>query len=408
MIRLILTALVFITFVFPKAGFKVSGFPLYASLLSMAIFQVIGLRECLRSIKEALWVASLLSAFLVFLALNANYIGSSSLPLVQIFGYVIALTAMPVFFGARSVELYYRNAEGILRFAFWIIVVYSFLQKVFGDYALVVPGLTANYQDATTPNFLSEKNNMIWGIGYLKATSTYQNGNLYGVNLLLIGFLYISSLRRQFKSFAIALVAMGLSCILTASASVYLGFAAGALHLALSYKGGARAAILLVIATALVGVPLVAVMLSGDSIIFSILQERILNRDLTQGGGRVVKVVGYLDALIEDPLVLFTGMLFYPRVFSEIYEITYLSALQMFGLFVSMSFGLFVAIKSFMLRKTVYFTPIVAYLVAAVSDGASWLPPTMTNFFLVLGICHAWKSVADSRMTHSLKVSARK
>jgi len=379
-----------VTLVFPKAGIKVGGFPIYISILSMLILQAWSIPCVLRRIENVGLVGAVLGSFLLFFVLNANSVGYQYLAAPQIFAYLAALSSFVVLFAAYDMEVRWSVIKGMIGWCFWVLVMYAFAQKIFGDYVVVVPGLTANYQDAMSPDFLAEKSNMIWGLGYLKATSTYQNGNLFGVNIILIGFAYISILREQSRRFILTLCVMGLACLLTASVSVFMGFAAGCLHLLLSYKGGVRSAVLASFAAMCFGVPVALYVLFGDSLIATILQERLLNRDLSQGGGRVIKVIGYLEDVGREPELLFSGMLFHPRAFAEIYEITSLSMIQMFGVVVSTAFATFVLLKAWALRGSIYLTPIVAYLGASLSDGAAWLPPTLTNFFIILGACTAW------------------
>lgn len=392
--------LLVITFAFPKAGLKLGGFPLYLSLLSMFAFQLWGAACVLKSRANLLVCGAIIGSILLFFAMSASSFAHASLPSAQISAYLAALSTFIVYFGAVRMESVLMIGRQVIGVCFWFLVLYAFLQKTFGDYAVVVPGLTANYQEAVTPGFLADKNNMIWGLGYLKATSTYQNGNLFGVNLLLIGFAYIAILRERGARFILPLGVMGLACLLTASASVFIGFAVGCMHLLVSFKAGARSAVFVSIAALAIGFPLFAYIAFGDNLLATILQERLLNRDLTEGGGRVVKVVAYLEALGRDPGLLFTGMLFYSRPFSEIYEITYLSMLQMFGIVVTTVYLAFVGFRTFALRRTIYLTPVLAYLGAGLSDGASWLPPTMTNFFLVLGICTAWMMKSRALAIH--------
>lgn len=73
----------------------------------------------------------------------------------------------------------------------WLIIVstiavcfYGLLQKFFGHYRVMIPGITISYADSLIPNVFSFKSNS-WG-SLLKITSTFQNGNIFGTFLTMV------------------------------------------------------------------------------------------------------------------------------------------------------------------------------------------------------------------------------
>ncbi|MCS5785167.1 hypothetical protein LNO02_19445 [Klebsiella variicola subsp. variicola] len=176
-------------------------------------------------------------------------------------------------------------------------------------------------QDALTPNFLAGKNNMIWGMNYLKATSTYQNGNLFGANLLLIGFAVIANYITDKKKIIVPMTLLAITVLLTASASVYLGMAAAVIWMVFFSRNRNSASIIAVFFGGLFLAIIAIAILSTDNIFSQLIYERVLNRDLSAGGGRMEKINDYVEHISQTPWLLINGMLFYNKPFLEVYEI---------------------------------------------------------------------------------------
>lgn len=383
--------LLFFTFTIPKAGAKIGGFPLYVSLFSSLYFFASGLVSILRNTREIFFLLIPLGWFLIILFVGSMGVISD----VSLFdyhvdngglvGYISSFFAFVCFYGALKIRNYDKWKSYIV-VIFYMLVFYALMQKLFGDYNVVIPGVTANLQDSLTPNFLQNKNNMIWSIGYLKVTSTYQNGNLFGVNLLLLGFTVIANCHVEKKNYIFPLSCLVITIVLTASVSVYFGLVIAFVYM-MSMRGSRS---LLLIALVFLSVFFIIVMLT-DNIISHMISERLINRDLTEAGGRSDKVIEYLVAIKENPALLIFGMLFYKNEFSQIYEILPFSLLQIFGAPLFIFLVCFYLLKLAPLFKTPYILPFIAYFSASLSDGAFWLPPTATNMCVIMGLCTLWK-----------------
>ena len=388
-------ALLFITFAIPKAGAKIGGFPLYISLLSSMYFMFMGVLHALARPKELLLaLIPLILLLLSFLINQSSYnalffSGSPFLPLSSQIAYISSMFAFFCYYGALGIN----NADNwkrYLKVIFYILVIYALMQKIIGDYTVVIPGITANFQDAVTPNFLADKNNMIWGIHYLKATSTYQNGNVFGANLLLIGFAVIANLRNELKGTIVPLALLGIVVLLTASASIYLGMIGALLWMFFTAEKKSPMALIIMLLVIVASVVMFLILLNTDNIFSKIIYERLVNRDLSQGSGRIEKIIYYIDIITEHPLILLNGMLSYNRTFYEIYEVLPASIAQIFGVPMMLYFLSFIFLKLKPLLRSPYILPFVAYFCASLSDGAFWLPPTATNLFILMGLCTVW------------------
>lgn len=387
--------LLFITFAIPKAGAKIAGFPLYISLISSFYFMLLGIVEILKKKFDIFYLLLPMIFMLIIVFFNQfsftvfHYSGGPYLNITSIIAYVISMFAFLCYYGALGI----KNTDAWkkkLSHVFYLLISYALLQKIFGDYTVVIPGITANFQDAMTANFLADKSNMIWGIGYLKATSTYQNGNLFGANLLLIGFAVIANLKADSKKIIMPLSLLSIVVLLTASASIYFGLIVALAWMFFTSKTKSTGSLLILLFGLVLLIMAIAVVFSTDNIFSKIIYERIINRDLTQGSGRIEKIISYLDIISENPWVLVNGMLFFNKTFYEIYEVLPAAILQVFGLPMLFSFTFFLCVKVRKLFGTPYILPFVAYFSASLSDGAFWLPPTATNLFIILGMCTIW------------------
>ncbi|HBX9956582.1 TPA: hypothetical protein MIO20_23565 [Klebsiella variicola] len=231
---------------------------------------------------------------------------------------------------------------------------------------------------------------MIWGMNYLKATSTYQNGNLFGANLLLIGFAVIANYITDKKKIIVPMTLLAITVLLTASASVYLGMAAAVIWMVFFSRNRNSASIIAVFFGGLFLAIIAIAILSTDNIFSQLIYERVLNRDLSAGGGRMEKINDYVEHISQTPWLLINGMLFYNKPFLEVYEILPGAILQIFGISMLAFFVAFIISKIRIFFSSPYILPFIAYFSASLSDGAFWLPPTATNVFIIMGLCTLW------------------
>ena len=75
----------------------------------------------------------------------------------------------------------------IIVYGFWFICLYSLLQYVIGINKCAIPGLTVNlsdYQQYGEYWYMTKSNGT--QLDEVKIVSTYQNGNLFGIGVLII------------------------------------------------------------------------------------------------------------------------------------------------------------------------------------------------------------------------------
>lgn len=385
---------------FPKGGIKINGIPLTWGYL--LIFGFAG----------ALIPRYLLSLFATPLVLDTSLVVFLQLPFlalvglsflihgVENFGFAISLIVsfaiLPfVFLKLFSTEIDGSNFEFLLKLIRYAIIFVSFYgillffyRIVFGEF-IEIPYLTVNSDDV---GGLDDKHINRGGI--FKLISTYNNGNIYGICILMLLPLFETIEKRAFYRYVVRI-----SLVLTLSRTVWLGML---LHQLTYHVFVLRVPYRLVVKNIIYS--LVDFRVRKDNFIFvqkfiffSIVffgalyyislqigsgVEFLFDRDL---GGRV------------DQFSVLTGISFFPnRPFDQISEIVYLSVLDEFGLLGFLLF--FVAILSPLL---VYFltsrggggilnrsivSGLVLYLALAFSDGAMLFIPVMSFYWFLASL----------------------
>ncbi|MCZ2497705.1 hypothetical protein GN316_13145 [Xylophilus sp. Kf1] len=376
-----------ITLAIPKAGGKLGGLPLYLSLLSMVYFIFRGAFLALKSRDGRQAFLILVFVVALFLLGNIQNLASeNSASASEVLSYILPGISFFAFYAGVGVRIESYRLKKIISCSFWVVALYGLAQKIFGDYVVLVPGITANFSDAANPEFLSEKNNMIWGLGYLKLTSTYQNGNVFGVNFVMLGFLHLAILKHELRKIWPSVTVLVIAILLTASVSVYIGLVVGMVYfLAGAGSKGKSRTVTIALLFLIVGAAGLVISLFPDNIFYRIIEARLFGRDLVSGAGRTDRAVDYLSFLATDPLVIFSGTLFSGYTESGAYEVTPLAILQYLGLpaLLFMIWFMWRALRQ--IRSGPYRACIWGYLAASMIDGAFWLPPTAINVFVLLG-----------------------
>jgi hypothetical protein len=276
-----------------------------------------------------------------------------------------------------------------------IVVLYGVVQRVFGASRTVIAGITANATDASDPGFLSMHYNVIdVQLGLMKLTSTYENGNILGINLLLLFPITVTVVRRW--ALRIPIAALGLFALVECgSRAAWVGTVTLGLVATLFFV---RHLINKVIA----GIGLAAAV-AAFLFFVPIAQVRIVD----VGAGNVMSLGGRLDpaaVLIEETVgdANVTATLVGPddrtgRSIEEqgggAGEMLYLAIFQIAGVLgdlvwlapIVLSIWYMYKSRSDPLIKAVL-VGLISYLVAAIAEGAFWFPPTAFNLWMLLGI----------------------
>ncbi len=418
-VELIILLFLFFNFALPKAGTKIEGFPLYISLfLSFFIILPLILFHYIKIIKNKEEKISLIySAILIIIlfieilfykpdSIDANLIINYYLP------FIVSLISIFFIFLAKYYPLKSNQFRNVIIVSFAIISIYGIVQKVFGDFKTIIPGITFNYSEAVTIDLsMLDKNNIVDTLQYYKLSSTYQNGNLFGVNYIMISWFAFYFLKSNFQKsnlqsyksfrmhifFYISMITYICVCLLTGSATVYIGMFTSLVLLyfnstyEISFSAGKKRSnqlLLLIIIPSIIIAGLIIV-LNFFPELRDLINQRLLKRNLL-ANDRIKYLLLYLHYLWDNKLIFqfLFGTLFDAKRVGFAYEITLASVFLNFGLIFTVFFVYYIFNFIKKLKLTVYNIGIFSYILVSFLDGGFWLPPTPISFFTLLGFSY--------------------
>jgi hypothetical protein len=377
--RGVVIGLVLFLLVFPKGGVKLGGVPLtwgygLLALSTIPFVAQLAFGARLRLASSRLLVVGALVPFQLvvwatLLARGTTGIGFAVSLVVSFFFIPLAfLVALGVYLDRIDLGLLFR----LLRMSILLVAAYGiflFVYKLKTGHFIEIPYLTVNAGDA---GGLEDK--YIDRGGIFKLISTYNNGNIYGVSMLLLLPLYGWLERSRVRQGIVKA-----SLLLTLSRTVWVGLVVYEVLQRVYVKrvSAKRVALLGVVLLALGAGVAYAMTLMGRDLSF--LFDRTL-------GGRL----GQLGAL-ETARVLADAP------FEAISEIVYLSMMQSFGLLGLATFLIAMAtpIALHLLRAIPYAATtykrnlaagLMTYLVVAMSDGALLFIPVMVFYWFVVSL----------------------
>ena len=401
-----------INLVIPKAGVKIGGIPLTLGNLMIALLLIYSLiigDIGNRKIKSAsLFYIVGLCFWCVRFFIS---IGTGS-TFSDVIGYLIPLCVYPAaFFIAPLFLTNFIQIQRVSRIIFWCLFClfcYTMLQAIFGIGSVDIPGITVNYSDyASNPSgWWLEKSNAVGSAS--KMVSTYQNGNLFGVTIILLFPVALSSEKNKYmKVFFWALFV--LSVLLAGSRTVYFGLAIlviyyivrSALHMQISIRK---------LVTILAGAVVVVF-----SVCFAITRfasdmfHRIMSffdmDTMLQGAGRTKGAVEYFTWLAKQPVAfLFGGYGMDYDGFA--YEMTYICVFLLGGLVGFILFIIFLWCATGRVLFNLFHKDalsralligILTYWIIAFVEGGYWLPPVAWNVWMMTGLARCYIIIYEKR-----------
>lgn len=373
--------LVLVTFllVFPKGGIKVGGVPITWGYLLLVLAAVpfvveLGYGSALRFASRRLWVLAALVPFqlVVWLTLLFNGTRGAGFAIALVVSFFFIPTALVLALGAYLDHLDLAPLFRALRLGVLLVSAYGiflFFYRLGTGHFLEIPYLTVNAGDA---GGLEDK--FIDRGGVFKLISTYNNGNIYGVSILLLLPLY-EWLEPRLSRRAVVLTAL----VLTLSRTVWVGLIVyEVLRRFYLRRASLRSTLMFLLSLGVIGAGVAgALALMSGGIGF------LLDRNL---GGRLVQ----LDALGRAGIVARTP-------FVAIVEMVYLSVLDSFGIaglvtyLVAMAAPLALQLLGALPHgRTRYKRSLAAglavYLVVSSSDGALLYIPVMAFYWFVVSL----------------------
>lgn len=400
----ILLITVFFNIWFPKAGIKVSGIPLTVGNILFAVLFILWIWKKMKTpmkINKASFII-LFGILYFFVRLFISYINGYSIE--NIIGFFIPLVIYPLiyFIIVDSVDNA-NKVEKILKIiinGFFFLCIYGIFQYIFGIDKVAIPGLTVNLTDYNELGkyWFLEKSNGV-DVASAKIVGTYQNGNLFGISLLLIFPLvynYFIQKNKNIKSI-ISLILFIVTVFLTLSRACWLGIFLFIFIEILVKKAKTGKSILLKIF-------LIFGCIFGIIFIFKYMPS-IANRFFDTEPSDWISMSGRTDGIKDIFYSVGISNKFLPYLFGPqglipyyglAYEMLFLSLFAQSGFFgIIMLYSVFLgAIHDFNCKSYIskaIRTALIIWLIVGLIECGYWLPPAALNIFLLIGLGYAEK-----------------
>ena len=403
----VLLITIFFNIWFPKAGIKLSGIPLTVGNVFLAItFFFWTMKKVMNRRMKINKIGYILIILMLYSFIKYLIIGE----FVKNIGYIIPLVVYPLMFiiayDTIDTKEKLQKVIKVMCFGFFFICIYALLQYVLGIEKVCIPGLTVNLSDYTTYGanwYLQKNNNNSSEIG-TKIISTFQNGNLYGVNALLIYPIVYGYLKKENKSFLMYVsLALFVICVfLSLSRSCWLGiilFMLFGIFLESEKNKNSlyRKAIIILMCLFLVGVSFKY---------FPSIATRFSSMDkssIMSMSGRTEGLTEVLNNFSQYKYIFiwFIGSNGFIENVGLAYEMTPLALLVQVGIIgIVLFYGILYQVwkrmnKKKWLQNAVKLSIFIWTIVGCI-EGAFWLPPTALNIFLILALGLIDQKVMDT------------
>lgn len=398
---------IFFNICFPKAGIKLSGIPLTVGNVFLAItFFFWAMKKVINRRMKINKIGYILIILMLYSLIKYLLIGGFE----KNIGYIIPLVVYPLMFiiayDTIDAKEKLQKVIKVICFGFFFICIYALLQYVFGIEKVCIPGLTVNLSDYTTYGanwYLQKNNNNSSGIG-TKIISTFQNGNLYGVNALLIYPIVYGYLKKENRSFLMYVsLALFVICVfLSLSRSCWLGivlFMLFGIFLESEKNKNRlyRKAIIILMCLVLVGVSFKY---------FPSITTRFSSMDkssIMSMSGRTEGLTEVLNNFSQYKYIFiwFIGSNGFIENVGLAYEMTPLALLVQVGiigivLFYETLYQVWKRMNKKKWLQNAVKLSIFIWTIVGCIEGAFWLPPTALNIFLILALGLVDQKVMDT------------
>ncbi|AZT91542.1 hypothetical protein ELD05_13600 [Caldicellulosiruptor changbaiensis] len=208
---ILLSILFLFVFAIPKSGFNIHNIPFYVGIIVVVIYIALNLKYYKPLVLIDLipyWGFISLLIYLLMHDLNNKE---------TVIRYILGFIVLPFLFNiiARK-KLSIEDTLKVITIVGAIPVIYGVIQIMFGIENTVIPGLTANYTQLKNFNFdvyklLTAKCNRVGE--YYKLISTYQNGNMFGIFLVLYYPLLLYWEKTKLRNISYLLQSLTIICI---------------------------------------------------------------------------------------------------------------------------------------------------------------------------------------------------
>lgn len=401
---------IFFNIWFPKAGIKIGEIPLTIGNILFAITFILWLfvkvkTGSFRNYK----INSIIVLGILYFIFKYIIVYASKGTILNSIGYIIPLMIYPlIFFVVSDMVDNDLKMEKIIKcivWGFFFLSIYSIVQYIVGIDKCCIPGLTVNYSDYANWGkywYLHKSNGVT--VESAKIVSTYQNGNLYGINTLLIYPLVYNYLKnKKSKLFIPSLILFVVCVFLSLSRACWLGIILFIFMEILMEREKTRASMYRKVITIIMCIIMIILVFKYVPSI----ANRFFNTDKDDWismSGRTEGLISVIKSVNESNSIV--GIFIGPYGVSEYQGLAY----EMFPLSIFVQTGIigmvllyYIFIKTInvmdkrdFVQKSVR-RAIIIWLIVGIIECGYWLPPAALNIFMIIGLAYASKTIEQKR-----------
>lgn len=398
---------IFFNIWFPKAGIKIAGIPLTVGNILFAItfmvwcflkikYKTIKINQSFRLILVGIYYF----IFKYFLVFCLGY------KLSEVIGYVIPLVIYPLIFPivyevVDSEEKINKIIKVIIS-GFFFLCFYALLQYFVGIDKCDIPGLTVNltdYKEMGSLWFMTKANGT--DISSTKIVSTYQNGNLFGISMILIYPIVYNyyKYKNENKKLILSLVIF-IGCVfLTLSRACWLGIILFILFEIIMQKSNNVKSIFKKIT--LIFICIVGIIISfkyipsiANRFLDTNLEDWISMSGRTEGMIEVFRTVYNSNSILAYiigafGIVNYSGLAYEMLPISMFVQTGIIGLLLLYGVFIKFIFDMK---TDNYISKSVRLALII-WLIVGIIECGYWLPPAALNLFMLMALGYASKKI---------------
>lgn len=406
----LLLVTIFFNIWFPKAGIKISGIPftigniMFALTFIMWIF--LKFKNIMKFNKTGILI---LFGILYFLArLFLSYF--INLDFEHFIGFIIPLIVYPLIFyiiidTVDSKEKVDKIVK-IIVYGFFFLSIYALMQYIFGIDKVAIPGITVNltdYKEYGKYWFLQKANGTT--VDSAKIVGTYQNGNLFGISLILIYPLVYYYLKQNNKknTLIVSLLLFIVCVFLTLSRACWLGivlFIIIEIILKKSKTIGAIISKIMIVSLCIAGIFFALNYMPSIS-------ERFFGtdaKDWISMSGRTQGIIDVFNSINDSnsivPYIIGPqGIINYSGLAYEMLPLSLFAQSGIIG--VILLYAVFLkTIKDIKCNSYVskaIRVLLIIWLIVGIIECGYWLPPAALNIFMLIGLGYSAKELEKEK-----------
>ena len=377
-----------VTIALPKMGILVGVIPLYISMILLAIVSLEGLlgrhASSVGASKLSYCLLLIVGSILWLLGWGtvfSQYPGSTFYYARHAFNFFPIFGLGAYFFVINRIN--FEQLCRLIRISYYFTLIYALAQFALGPEAVAINHITSTYSDGFDD--VLRKSNTIHSLERSKLFSTYQNGNLYVISLILLfPFAYLSENKKWIRHASV--MSTALVVVFCGSASGYFGFVSLLSFMTITRRSITVKFILKVLIAIAMIIIISLLFFNSNTGIADMINARLIDREFGNDP-RIERISHWISRLNEDPSLLLTGS-FYHTKKMMIFETLPLSIIQYYGILFFILFLFFIINSSLFLLPNAYKAGLYSYSLMCFGEGGFWLMPTSGILAIALAGCY--------------------